>query len=70
MSLKHFHTVFIVFAILCDAGFWYWTHVMQDQAQEMGVAHLGVFAGWLALGLIGYGGWYVFKKSKTIFVDT
>ena len=68
MSLKHFHIVFLFFAILCDAGFWLWTRMLPEHAAALGVAHLGVFAGWLSLALIAYGIWYVVKKCRTIIV--
>ena len=66
MSLKHFHIVFLFFAILCDAGFWWWTRT--EHAAELGVAGLGMFAGWTCLGLLVYGLWYVFKKCRSIVV--
>ncbi len=66
MSLKHFHLVVLVFAILCDAGFFLWTRLAPEQAAAAGAAGLGAFAGWVALILIGYGFWYVFRKSRTI----
>lgn len=68
MSLKHFHIVFLFFAILSDLGFWLWTRMMPEQAAALGVAGLGVFAGWLSLVLTAYGIWYVVKKSRTIIV--
>ena len=68
MSLKHFHIVFIVFAVLCDSGFWLWTRLLPDVAAALGVAHLGLFAGWLSIGLTLYGLWYLLKKSRTIIV--
>lgn len=68
MSLKHFHLVFLFFAILCDTGFWLWTFFLPERAQSMGVAALGAFAGWLSIGLTAYGLWYLFVKSRTIIV--
>ena len=68
MSLKHFHIIFIIFAVLCDGGFFLWTHFEPEQAERMGAAGLGMFSGWIALGLIAYGLWYVFKKCKSITV--
>ncbi len=68
MSLKHFHIIFIIFAVLCDAGFWCWTRFEREQAERMGVAGLGMFAGWIALGLLAYGFWYAARKCKTIIV--
>ncbi len=66
MSLKHFHLVFLFFAILCDAGFFLWTRLAPEQAASAGAAGLGVFAGWIALILIAYGLWYLLRKSRTI----
>ena len=68
MSLKHFHYVFLFFAILCDGGFWLWTRLMPEETAKLGVAHLGLVAGWTSLGLIGYSFWYLIKKSRQIIV--
>ena len=68
MSLKHFHYVFLFFAVLCDGGFWLWTRFAPEQAARMGASHLGIIAGWTSLALIGYGLWYFFRKSRTIMV--
>ena len=68
MSLKHFHIVFIFFAILCDGGFWLWTRLQPDIATQLGVSYLGHFAGILSIVLIGYGVWYLAKKSRTIII--
>ena len=68
MSLKHFHIVFLFFAILSDLGFWLWTVLLPEQADSLGVSGLGAFAGWLSLVMLGYGGWYIFKKSRSIIV--
>ena len=57
MSLKHFHFVFLFFAILCDGGFWLWTRLAPEQTAKMGIGHLGMIAGWTSLALIGYGLW-------------
>lgn len=68
MSLKHFHIVFIVFAILGDLGFFLWTRMLPEQAASLGVAGLGLFAGWLSIVMAAYGIWYVVKKSRSIIV--
>lgn len=68
MSLKHFHVIFIVLAFLCDGGFFLWTHLEKDQAERLGAVGIGMFSGWVALGLLVYGLWYVLKKSKSIIV--
>lgn len=70
MSLKHLHIVFIIFAVLCDGGFFLWTRLEPEQAERMGAAGLGAFSGWVALALIVYGLWYVIKKCKTIIVQS
>lgn len=68
MSLKHFHIVFLVFAILCDAAFWLWMHFMPEDAAAAGAAPLKSYAGLLCLALLVYGVWYVIKKMRTIIV--
>ena len=68
MSLKHFHVIFIVFAALCDAGFWLWTHLAREVAEEMGVLQLGLLSGWISIGLLFYGVWWILRKSRTIIV--
>lgn len=68
MSLKYFHLVFLFFAILCDGGFWLWTRLAPDQAEALGAAGLEMVAGWTSLLLIGYGVWYLIRKSRTIIV--
>jgi len=68
MSLKHFHIVFLVFAIVCDAGFWLWMHLMPEDAIAAGAAPLKNYAGLLCIALLGYGVWYVVKKMRTIIV--
>jgi hypothetical protein len=69
MSLKHFHLVFLFFAILFDAGFFLWTRLDVDQAARLGVVGWGMFAGWTTLILIAYGAWYMVKKSKQIIIE-
>lgn len=68
MSLKHFHFVFLFFAILCDGGFWLWTRYQPEKALELGVRGLGYVAGWTSLALVAYGLWYLIKKSRHIIV--
>jgi hypothetical protein len=68
MSLKYFHLVFLFFAILCDLGFFFWTRLLPDRAELLGVAGWGVCAGWLSLVLTVYGLWYIIKKSRAIIV--
>ncbi len=68
MSLKGFHILFIILALLCTAGFWGWSVVYSERARELGITALGNLSGSLALGLLVYGAWFVIKKSKTIHV--
>ncbi len=66
MALKHFHLVFLGFAILCDAGFWLWMHLMPEDAAAAGAAPLKNYAGLLCLTLLAYTVWYLGKKMRTI----
>lgn len=68
MSLKHFHVVFLLFAILADAGFWAWTHIMPEDAARADALHLKPYAGFLCLILLAYGLHYFIKKMRTIIV--
>ncbi len=68
MSLKHFHLVFLFFAVLCDSGFWLWTVLAPDQAANVGAIGIGRFAGFLSIVLIGYGIWYIARKMKRIII--
>lgn len=68
MSLKHFHYIFLFFAVLCDGGFWLWTRLQPSVSAELGIGFLGSIAGWTSLFLMVYSGWYFSKKSKTIIV--
>jgi uncharacterized membrane protein len=69
MSLKHFHLVFLLFAILVDAGFFLWTRLDPAAASRIGATSLGMFAGWIALALTAYGVWYVVRKSPKIIIE-
>jgi threonine/homoserine/homoserine lactone efflux protein len=69
MSLKHFHLVFLFFAILMDAGFFLWTRLAPEAAARAGATVLGMVAGLICLLLLAYGGCYLLKKSRTIIVD-
>lgn len=68
MSLKHFHVVFLVFAILCDAGFWLWMHFMPEDAALAGAMPLKPYVGLLCVALLFYCVWYLVKKMRTIIV--
>ncbi len=68
MSLKHFHYIFLFFAVLCDGGFWLWTRLQPAVTAELGIGILGSIAGWTSLVLIVYSAWYFSRKSSTIIV--
>lgn len=68
MSLKHFHYVFLFFAVLCDGGFWLWTRLAPEKAAELQITGIGQIAGWTSLVLIGYSIWYLVKKSRQIII--
>ena len=61
MSLKQFHIVFIVMALLLTAGFsgWAFTRIQADT----GVMMMGGTSAAMTLGLIVYGLWF-FRKWK------
>ncbi|CAN5664920.1 hypothetical protein BH11VER1_BH11VER1_16890 [soil metagenome] len=68
MSLKGFHILFIVLAVICTGGFWAWSYTEAERARELGAVAMGNLSGSLALGLLVYGIWFVVRKSKTIKV--
>jgi hypothetical protein len=68
MSLKYFHLVFLFFAMLMDGAFWSWTRFMPEEASRAGAAHLGPYAGWIFILLLGYSAYYLVRKMKTIIV--
>jgi hypothetical protein len=68
MSLKHFHYIFLFFAVLCDGGFWLWTRLAPERAIELGITGIGQIAGLTSLALIAYSVWYLFKKSRQIII--
>ena len=65
MSLKHFHIVFIVLAVLSSLGFGAWA-LMSDAAASSDAIRV---TGWLSLilaaGLAVYGVWF-FRKAKHV----
>ena len=65
MSLKHFHVVFIVVAILCTLGFAAWA--LMTRVQTVDIRALGWFSLVLGIGLSFYGAWFL-KKSKHIVI--
>ena len=68
MSLKGFHIIFIIFAVLCSVGFWLWALADPQSAKDLNVVLLGQGSGVLGIVLFFYGIWFVVRKSKTIIV--
>lgn len=68
MSLKGFHIIFLVLAVLCAFGFYAWTLVEHEAAQELGVAGMGQASCAIGVLLFIYAVWFVLKKAKTIIV--
>lgn len=64
MSLRDFHILFLILAVLCTGGFWAWTNFMPEVAEETNSMVVGNLSGSLALGLMVYAIWFVFVKSK------
>ena len=66
MSLKAFHVVFIVASILLSAGFAAWS--LANYFSPAGLKSdlwIGIGSGTVALGLVGYG-IYFLKKLKNV----
>ena len=68
MSLRGFHILFLILAVICSGGFWAWTVWQPEQAKEMNAVTMGNLSGSLALGLLVYTLWFIIVKSKTIRV--
>lgn len=68
MSLKGFHIIFIVLAVLCAFGFYGWTLMEVSAARKMGVVEFGQGSAVVGAMLAIYGVWFVLKKYKTIIV--
>ena len=68
MSLKGFHIIFIILAVLCAFGFYAWTRVEHDAAAAMGVTGMGQGSGVVGILLFLYGLWFVLFKSRSIIV--
>lgn len=62
MSLKHFHVVFIVFAVLLSFGFGAWA--LMATGQSTGMRGVGVFSLVLGAGLTVYGIWFYRKYAS------
>jgi hypothetical protein len=63
MSLKHFHVVFIVFAVLISFGFGAWALLANDQTTS--IRSLGMFSLVIGAALSAYGVWF-FQKAKRV----
>lgn len=68
MSLKGFHIIFLVLAVLFTFGFFVWTQVEHEAAGDLGVAGMGQISCVAGVGLFLYTLWFVLKKAKTIIV--
>ncbi len=68
MSLKGFHIIFLVFAVLTALGFYAWTRLMTEDAVAMEVVGLGHASGITGLLLLAYSVWFILRKGKTIIV--
>lgn len=66
MSLKNFHIVFLLLAILVTVGFFVWTKMASDSRITPEIAFSGLGSGILGLILIPYTIWFILIKRKTI----
>jgi len=68
MSLKGFHVIFIILAVLFAFGFYAWTLVESEAAASLGVTGMGQISGGLGVLLLVYGIWFIVKKSRKLIV--
>jgi len=68
MSLKSFHIVFIVLAVLSSLGFAVWVFTRGGAELGSALGLLGLFSGAAAVGLAIYGLWFVVRKSRRLIV--
>ncbi len=68
MSLKSFHVVFIVIAMLCAFGFAAWTFVGGSDPAIVQQRPIGIVSGILGAVLAVYGVWFVLRKSRRIII--
>jgi hypothetical protein len=66
MSLKGFHIMFLIFAVLTALGFYAWTLAFTDEAAALQVIGMGQTSGALGVILLGYTCWFIARKAKTI----
>lgn len=64
MSLKVFHVVFIILAVLCTLGFSAWTILAEDVTLLSRVA--GAASAVLGVALAVYGYWFVTRKARQL----
>ena len=68
MSLKGFHVVFIVLAVLCSLGFAAWALTATSEAATSSIRAAGWISGVGGVLLACYGVWFVLKKSRKLIV--
>lgn len=68
MSLKSFHIVFIVLAVLSSLGFAVWTFTRGGAEIGSALGIVGLFSAAAAVGLAVYGVWFVLRKSRRLIV--
>lgn len=67
MSIKNFHTVFIVFAILADVAFAVYLTWLAPETLKEQAGPVGMLSGLVALGLIAYLPFHI-RKARDIIV--
>ena len=66
MTLKAFHVVFVLAAILTSVGFGVWSlHNYLTAQRETVYLVLGALSLAFAVGLVAYGGWFL-RKMKDV----
>jgi hypothetical protein len=69
MSLKGFHIMFLIFAVMTALGFYAWTLAFLDDAAALDVVGVGELSGGSGVVLLGYTIWFVARKAKTITIS-
>jgi len=67
MSIKNFHTVFIIFAILADGAFAVYLTWLAPETLKEQAGPVGLLSGILALALIAYLPFHI-RKARHIIV--
>ena len=65
MSLKGFHILFIIIAILCTVGFSLWTMFASKEVVTPLLSWVGRGSAVISFVLFLYGAWFI-KKSRNI----